>query len=695
MAESYTVLARRYRSQSFDQLVGQEAIAQTLKNAISAGRVAHAFLFTGTRGVGKTSSARILAKALNCPNAKNGEPCNECETCKAITRGEDMDVIEIDGASNNSVDQIRELRQSAGIRPSHSPFKIYIIDEVHMLSTGAFNALLKTLEEPPSHVKFIFATTDVHKVPATIISRVQRFDFKNIPTPKIVEHLRGICQQENVQADEDALHRIARLGNGSMRDSLSILDRVLSLGQQHITDKLMEELLGKPPAAALTELVEAIAQSDASAALVRADALLSQGMGAEQVLGDLVDYLRNLMLVNICGADTELLDVPSDLKPIIAATAKKFDAPTIVHLIALCEQTLRSLKSSTMQRALFDALIVRLALSEQFSTIRELIDQNGAPQGQKKNDITGAAPAAPRPAENAGARPVAHAAPHAVASTPPSSAPASGRPAASVPAPQATHAPSSLAVAFGQVPAAPATPATPPASAPQHTPIAGFGRPSARPGPRSESATPVTSPSVAHTSSVSAAPTVSVPHSELKAETAIDPARSEAAAAQEDLATGVDPVGDGTQAGTPWDRMLNWLTENKCGSLRNMLEGKSSLTQLKGGQAILTVPENLLKFISAERYRVSLESAFASITGGPVRVSFIAAPVVHSPSAASGNGAQAHQFAAAPVVPVVKRVPPEIDQAVRDAAVIRRVIQKLGGDVASIELLNDDSEESS
>jgi DNA polymerase-3 subunit gamma/tau len=374
MPEAYTVLARRYRSQTFDELVGQEAIAQTLKNAIKSNRVAHAFLFTGTRGVGKTSSARILAKALNCPNRlPDGNPCGQCDTCKAIARGEDMDVIEIDGASNNSVDQIRDLRQSAGIRPSHSEFKIYIIDEVHMLSAGAFNALLKTLEEPPEHVKFIFATTDVHKVPATIISRVQRFDFKNIPTQRIAQHLAEIVKDENLQADPDALHRIARLGNGSMRDALSILDRVLSLGEKHITDKLLEDLLGKPPTAAIGQLVDAISQGDAAAAITRADALLKDGMGVEGVLSELVEFLRNLMIVITCGNDTDLLDVPTEARPTFTALAGRFDAPTAVHLIALCEQTLRALKASTMHRPLFDALIVRLSLSEQFSSIRQLL----------------------------------------------------------------------------------------------------------------------------------------------------------------------------------------------------------------------------------------------------------------------------------------------------------------------------------
>jgi DNA polymerase-3 subunit gamma/tau len=374
MATAYTVLARRYRSQTFDELVGQEAVAQTLKNAIKADRVAHAFIFTGTRGVGKTSSARILAKAINCPNrGADGNPCGTCDTCKAIARGEDMDVIEIDGASNNSVDQIRELRQSAGIRPSRSPYKIYIIDEVHMLSTGAFNALLKTLEEPPSHVKFIFATTDVHKVPATIISRCQRFDFKNIPTQRIAEHLTQIVKDEQVEAEAEAIYRIARLGNGSMRDALSILDRVLSMGEKKITDKILEDLLGKPPTAAIAQLVDAIANGDAAAAITRADKLLKEGMGVEQVLSETIEFLRNLMMVVACGEQTDLLEVPAESRGAFIALAGKFDAPTLVHLMALSEQTLRSLKASTMHRPLFDALIVRMALSEQFSSIRHLM----------------------------------------------------------------------------------------------------------------------------------------------------------------------------------------------------------------------------------------------------------------------------------------------------------------------------------
>src|SRR5437667_4322764 len=227
---SYTVLARRYRSNNFDELIGQEHIAQTLKKAIASGRVAHAYLFCGTRGTGKTSMARILAKALNCEASKAGpttEPCGKCESCKAIARGDDIDVIEIDAASNTGVDNIRELIDNSSFRPARSRFKIYIIGEVHMLSKSAFNALLKTLEEPPEHVKFILATTEAEKVLQTILSRCQRYDFRNIPTREIAGHLKEITEKEGIAAEEDALLLIAKAGAGSMRDALSLPDGLL------------------------------------------------------------------------------------------------------------------------------------------------------------------------------------------------------------------------------------------------------------------------------------------------------------------------------------------------------------------------------------------------------------------------------------------------------------------------------------
>ena len=242
--ETYTVLARRYRPQGFSDLVGQEPVAQALINALQSGRVAHAYVFTGARGVGKTSAARILAKCLNCEKGPTSTPCNKCENCKAIAAGDDIDVLEIDGASNTGVDDIRELRGNVQFRPSRSRSKIYIIDEVHMLSKSAFNALLKTLEEPPSHVKFIFATTEVEKIPITILSRCQRFDFAGIGTSRIVQRLKEIVASEQMKADDEALEMIARRAAGSMRDSQSLLDQLLAFGGERLTVEQVHRAAG-------------------------------------------------------------------------------------------------------------------------------------------------------------------------------------------------------------------------------------------------------------------------------------------------------------------------------------------------------------------------------------------------------------------------------------------------------------------
>src|SRR4051794_30852797 len=253
---SYVVLARKYRSSNFDELVGQEHIARTLKKAIESGRIAHAYLFCGTRGTGKTSTARILAKCLNCEKSDKptSEPCGKCNSCVAIARGDDIDVIEIDAASNTGVDNVRDLIANSQFHPARSRFKVYIIDEVHMLSKSAFNALLKILEEPPEHVKFILATTEPEKVLPTILSRCQRYDFRNIPTKEIAAHLKEITKKEKIQADEDALLLVAKAGAGSMRDSLSLLDRLLSIGEKKLTADMIGQLLGLPKAQLLFDL---------------------------------------------------------------------------------------------------------------------------------------------------------------------------------------------------------------------------------------------------------------------------------------------------------------------------------------------------------------------------------------------------------------------------------------------------------
>ncbi|HSU68218.1 MAG TPA: DNA polymerase III subunit gamma/tau, partial [Tepidisphaeraceae bacterium] len=309
---SYTVLARRYRSGTFDEVIGQDHIAQTLKKAITSGRIAHAYLFCGTRGTGKTSTARILAKALNCQKSDGPttEPCGKCDSCVSIARGDDIDVIEIDAASNTGVDNIREVIENAQYRPARSRFKVYIIDEVHMLSKNAFNALLKTLEEPPSHVKFILATTEPEKVLATILSRCQRYDFRNIPTREIADHLKDICKKEKIKADDDALLLVAKAGAGSMRDSLSLLDRLLSVGEKELTVEMIEQMLGLPRTQLIFDLAQAIGEADTKTTLTRADKMIAGGLSPDTLIASLIDHLRNLMIIRACGGESDMIEVP-------------------------------------------------------------------------------------------------------------------------------------------------------------------------------------------------------------------------------------------------------------------------------------------------------------------------------------------------------------------------------------------------
>jgi len=424
----YLVLARKYRSLTFDEVVGQEPIAQTLKNAIATGRIAHAYLFTGTRGVGKTTMARILAKALNCLSSDGAttEPCNKCEACVSIGRGDDMDVLEIDGASNRGIDEIRELRANAIFRPARCRFKIYYIDEVHQITRDAFNALLKTLEEPPEHVKFIFATTEAQKVPATILSRCQRFDFRNIPTRLIAEHLARICKAEDVKADPDALFRIARAAAGSMRDGLSLLDQLLAGGEQ-VSDDEVVRVLGTPSDERTLKIVQAIADNNAAAGLAELAGVLEGGVTLLSAAGALGDIFRNMMIAATCGPQSDLIELPETQKQAVAKLAERFSTPTLVQAVGIVQMAARNIRGSSVARALLEAAIVRLAEADKFVDPSSLVDRleslaSGTPSGtqQKKKSI---APRAAAPAGNYRSEPAKRVAEPSAASPPPAAKP--------------------------------------------------------------------------------------------------------------------------------------------------------------------------------------------------------------------------------------------------------------------------------
>ena len=350
----YQALYRKYRSQTFGQLVGQEVIATTLRQAVEQEKISHAYLFSGPRGTGKTSVAKIFAKAMNCPNQKGGEPCNDCYICEAITNGSLEDVIEIDAASNNGVDEIRDIRDKSTYAPSLAPHKVYIIDEVHMLSTGAFNALLKTLEEPTENVVFILATTELHKIPATILSRVQRFEFKSIKTPAIQNHLKAVLDKEGIDYEEEAVAIIARRAEGGMRDALSILDQALSLtaGAQ-LTTATAEEITGSISQEALDLYVAALAAQDATAALDQLNFIFDNGKNMARFVTDLLQYLRDLLIVQTGG---ENLHVSERFNQNLA-----IPQATLFAWIDLATRSLADIKNSLQPKIYTEMMTIRLA----------------------------------------------------------------------------------------------------------------------------------------------------------------------------------------------------------------------------------------------------------------------------------------------------------------------------------------------
>ena len=350
----YQALYRKYRSQTFGQLVGQQVVARTLRQAVEQDKISHAYLFSGPRGTGKTSVAKIFAKAMNCPNQVNGEPCNDCYICESITNGSLEDVIEIDAASNNGVDEIRDIRDKSTYAPSLAKHKVYIIDEVHMLSTGAFNALLKTLEEPTENVVFILATTELHKIPATILSRVQRFEFKSIKLPDIVHHLESILATEGIAYEADAVQIIARRAEGGMRDALSILDQALSLtAGSELTTAIAEEITGSISLAALDQYVAAILAHDATAALDQLAIIFDNGKNMARFVADLLQYLRDLLIVQTGGENTHASD--------LFAANLAADQARLFALIDQATTSLADIKNSLQPRIYTEMMTIKLA----------------------------------------------------------------------------------------------------------------------------------------------------------------------------------------------------------------------------------------------------------------------------------------------------------------------------------------------
>ena len=363
----YQALYRKYRSQTFSQLVGQEVVAKTLRQAVEQEKISHAYLFSGPRGTGKTSVAKIFAKAMNCPNQVDGEPCNNCYICQAVTEGSLEDVIEMDAASNNGVDEIREIRDKSTYAPSLARYKVYIIDEVHMLSTGAFNALLKTLEEPTQNVVFILATTELHKIPATLLSRVPRFEFKSISTQDIKDHIQTILSKENISFEPEAVEIIARRAEGGMRDALSILDQALSLTQGNaLTTAISEEITGTISLSALDDYVAALSQQDVPKALDSLNLLFENGKSMTRFVTDLLQYLRDLLVVQTGGENTHHSPVFMDNLAL--------SQESLFEMIRLATVSLADMKASLQPKIYAEMMTIRLAEIKPESAVSGVVE---------------------------------------------------------------------------------------------------------------------------------------------------------------------------------------------------------------------------------------------------------------------------------------------------------------------------------
>lgn len=370
----YTALYRKFRPITFSEIVGQEHITRTLRNQIIAGRVGHAYLFNGGRGTGKTSAAKILARAINCLNPKDGEPCNECEICKGAINGSLTDIVEMDAASNNSVEDIRSIREEVNFLPTKAKYRVYIIDEVHMLSTGAFNALLKTLEEPPEHVKFILATTEPQKLPATILSRCQRFDFKKISNENIIKRLNIVCEKSNIEITKEALNIIAVLSEGAMRDALSILERCIQDGENKIDEDKIKDLVGIPKITYIHQLTESILEYDVDKALANIDEVLEEGKDINNLLWELIKYVKDILVYK---ASNKLELYSEEELNKIRIISEKVSKEKLVDIIYQLSNLENDIKWSTQKTIMFQAGIIKLCSkqAETSSNLEERLDK--------------------------------------------------------------------------------------------------------------------------------------------------------------------------------------------------------------------------------------------------------------------------------------------------------------------------------
>ena len=373
---SYTALYRKFRPDNFADVKGQDHIVTTLTNQIKHNRIGHAYLFCGTRGTGKTTVAKILAKAVNCEHPVNGSPCNECAMCKAIQAGTAMNVIEIDAASNNGVDNIREIREEVSYRPTEGKYKVYIIDEVHMLSVGAFNALLKTLEEPPSYVMFILATTEAHKIPITILSRCQRYDFHRITIDTIAARLDELLKVEGIEADEKAVRYVAKAGDGSMRDALSLLDQCIAfyLGQELTYDKVLE-VLGAVDTEVFSKLLRKVIQGDVTGSIHILEELIVGGRELSQFVGDFTWYMRNLLLVKTSEDPEEAIDVSSENMKLLKEESTMLDVETLMRYIRIFSDLSNQIRYATQKRVLVEIALIKLCRPAMETNLDSVLDR--------------------------------------------------------------------------------------------------------------------------------------------------------------------------------------------------------------------------------------------------------------------------------------------------------------------------------